>query len=68
MTNVVMFIEKIKKEYKGHIFINGERELVSVDSNKDNLKANMEWELNSVFGIDKCNITWLNCKQEGMIK
>lgn len=68
MKNVIMFIEKIKKEYKGHIFIDGERELVTIDTDKENLKAIMEWELNSVFGIDKCNITWLNGKQEGVIK
>lgn len=60
-TNVIMFIEKIDKTYKGHIFIDGHREMVNTDISYEGVKATMEWELNSVYNLHDCDITWLKC-------
>lgn len=62
--NVIMFIEKVGTIYKGHIFIDNDRVLVTTDTVKELFKATMVWELNAVYGIEKCNITWLSANQK----
>ena len=53
---IVIFRGRINK---GVVISNGKKLFVTTDKLEERLKATIEWEINSVYGLDDCKLNWV---------
>lgn len=44
---------------KGVVISNGKKLFATTDKLEERLKATIEWEINSVYGIEECKLNWV---------
>lgn len=44
---------------KGVVISNGKKLFVTTDKLEERLKSTIEWEINTVYGLDDCKLNWV---------